>query len=79
MERNQLHFFLNIFLFFLHNKHKFIIFVLLKRKTKERIKLEKELLFYLELYGEIRGRNETQKFLAELDFKIDELVEVLKH
>lgn len=68
----------------MHNKHKFIIFVLLKekamkRKTKERIKLEKELLFYLELYGEIRGRNETQKFLAELDFKIDELVEVLKH
>ena len=51
----------------------------MKRKTNERIKLEKELLFYLELYGEIRGRNETQRFLAELDFKIDELVEVLKH
>lgn len=68
----------------MYNKHKFIIFVLLKRKgmkrkTKERIKLEKELLFYLELYGEIRGRNETQKLLAELDYKIDELVEELKH
>lgn len=51
----------------------------MKRKTKERIKLEEELLFYLELYGEIRGRNETQKLLAELDYKIDELVEELKH
>lgn len=51
----------------------------MKRKTKERIKLEKELLFYLELYGEIRGLNETQKLLAELDYKIDELVEELKH
>lgn len=51
----------------------------MKRKTKERIKLEKELLFYLELYGEIRGRNETQKLLAELNYKIDELVEELKH
>ena len=68
----------------MHNKPKFIIFVLLKekamkRKTKERIKLEEELIFYLELYGEIRGRNETHKLLAELDYKIDELVEELKH
>ena len=51
----------------------------MKRKTKARIKLEQELLFYLQLYGELRGRNETWKMLKVIEERIDELVEILKN
>ena len=51
----------------------------MKRKTRARIKLEQELLFYLQLYGELRGRNETWKMLKVIEERIDELVEILKN
>jgi len=51
----------------------------MKRKTRARIKLEQELLFYLQLYGELRCRNETWKMLKVIEERIDELVEILKN
>lgn len=63
----------------------FIIFALslkrketMRKKTKKRIELEKELLFYLQLYGELRGRNEIERIMAVIEERIDELVEILK-
>lgn len=60
-----------------------IIFVDAKNKSKmgdkpvskERQKLEKELLFYLRYYKELKSRGHYQK---ELDYQIDKLTEKLK-
>lgn len=50
----------------------------MKRKTKERIDAEKQLLFHLELYNELKGREGVQKTLQFLADEIDILVELLK-
>lgn len=43
--------------------------------SKERIKLEKELLFYLRYYKELKSRGHYQ---IELDYQIEQLTEKLK-
>lgn len=43
--------------------------------SKDRKKLEKELLFYLRYYKELKSRGHYQK---ELDYQIDKLTEKLK-
>lgn len=51
---------------------------IMKRKTKEWRKKEKELSYYLQLYNEIQTRDNVSQILACLDVEIDELVETLK-
>lgn len=68
---------------YLCNNNIVIIFVMSKNKSKmsdkpiskERQKLEKELLFYLRYYKELKNRGHYQK---ELDYQIDRLTEKLK-
>lgn len=50
----------------------------MRKKTKERKEIEKSLLYYLQLYNEIKGRNEAWQILSWLEDSIDELVEKLK-
>ena len=50
----------------------------MKPKTKERKKLEKELLYYLELYNEIRWRENVDQVLDWIEESIGSLVEKLK-
>lgn len=50
----------------------------MKRKTPERRKAEKELLYYLEIFSELRGRNGTEQTLAYFEILIDEMVEKIK-
>lgn len=50
----------------------------MKTKTKERKGYQKELLFYLDLYNELKGREGAQKTLEFLNDEIDKLVELLK-
>lgn len=50
----------------------------MKRKTKERRDVEKELLYYLQMYSELNGRNEVERVLGWLEDEIDRLVENLK-
>lgn len=51
------------------NYQKVIIFAM-KRKTKERRDAEKELLYYLEIYTELRGREGVVQVLAFYDVLI---------
>ena len=66
------------------NNQKVITFVLslkikkMKKKTKERRDTEKELLYYLQIYNELKGRNEVERVLSCLGDEIDKLVEKLK-
>lgn len=66
------------------NNQKIINFVLslkikkMKKKTKERRDTEKELLYYLQIYNELKGRNEVERVLNCLGDEIDKLVEKLK-
>lgn len=48
------------------------------KKSKERRKAEKELLYYLQIYSEIRGRNDSGQALAYYSLLIDEMVEKIK-
>ncbi len=50
----------------------------MRKKTTERKEKERELLYYLQLYSEIRGRNGAERVLSWLEDSIDELVEKLK-
>lgn len=50
----------------------------MRSKTKERKRHEKELLFYLDLYNELNGREGAAKTLEYLNEEIDKLVEILK-
>lgn len=68
---------------YLRNNNIVIIFVVSKNKSnmgekkisKERKKLERELLFYLRYYKELKNRGHYQK---ELDYQIEELMKKLK-
>lgn len=68
---------------YLYNNNNVITFVKSKNKSnmgekpisKERQKLEKELLFFLRYYKELRSRGHYQK---ELDYQIERLTEKLK-
>ena len=46
----------------------------MKKKTKERRDTEKELLYYLQIYNELKGRNEVERVLSCLGDEIDKLV-----
>lgn len=59
----------------LNNKN---VITFVKRKTAERKKYEKELLFYLDLFNELRGREGVEQTLVFIDYEIDKLVELLK-
>lgn len=50
----------------------------MKKKSPERRKAEKELLYYLEIFSELRGRYGTEQTLAYFETLIDEMVEKIK-
>ena len=50
----------------------------MKPKTKERREYEKRLLFYLELYNELKDRDRVEQTLLFFEEEIDKLVELLK-
>ena len=50
----------------------------MKKKSPERRRAEKELLYYLEIFSELRGRNGTEQTLAYFEILIDEMVEKIK-
>lgn len=50
----------------------------MKPKTKERKEIEKKLLFYLQLYNELKGREGVANTLLYFENEIDNLVETLK-
>ena len=50
----------------------------MKRKSRERRTAEKELLYYLEIYSELKGREGVQKVLEYYDMLIREMVELIK-
>lgn len=50
----------------------------MRKKTKERRYAEKELLYYLEIYTELRGREGVEQVLAYYAELIDEAVEKIK-
>lgn len=50
----------------------------MKRKSKERKKAETDLLFYLELYNELKGKEGAWQMRAWLEVEIDRIVEKLK-
>lgn len=56
---------------------KVIIFAM-RLKTKERRKAEKELLYYLEIYTELRGREGVREVIDYYSELIDEAVEKIK-
>lgn len=68
---------------YLHNNNIVITFVMSKNKSdmlekaisKERKELERELLFYLRYYKELKSR---ERYQAELDYQIERLTEKLK-
>ena len=59
------------------NYQKVIIFAM-RRKTKERRDAEKELLYYLEIYTELRGREGVGQVLEFHDELIREVLEKIK-
>lgn len=67
----------------LHNNNNVITFVMSKNKSnmgekiisKERKRLERELLFYLRYYKDLKNRGRYQ---SELDYQIERLTEKLK-
>ena len=61
----------------------FIIFALSIKpkgyeKTKEQKEFEAELIYYLRLYSELKGREGAAKILASIEEEINKLVEILK-
>ncbi len=50
----------------------------MKRKTPERKRKEKELLYYLEIYSELRGREGAEQVLDYYNDLIMELIETIK-
>lgn len=62
----------------------FIIFALsikpkdMKKPSKEQKELEEELIYYLRLFNELKGREGAAKVLASIEEEINRLVEILK-
>lgn len=46
--------------------------------SKEQKELEKELIYYLRLFNELKGRNGADNIIPFIEAKIDELVESIK-
>lgn len=68
----------------MHNKQTFIIFALsikpkgYEKPSKEQKEFEAELIYYLRLYSELKGREGAAKILASIEEEINRLVEILK-
>lgn len=61
----------------------FIIFALsmkkdMKKPSKEQKEFEAELIYYLRLFNELKGREGAVKVLASIEEEINRLVEILK-
>ncbi len=50
----------------------------MRKKTPERKKKEKELLYYLEIYSELNGREGVDQVLEYYNDLIFELIEIIK-
>lgn len=50
----------------------------MKKPSKEQKEFEAELIYYLRLYGELKGREGAAKILASIEEEINKLVEILK-
>lgn len=46
--------------------------------SKEQKKLEQELIYYLRLFNELKGRSGTSDIVRFIEEKIDELVDLIK-
>ncbi len=49
-----------------------------KKPSKEQKEFEAELIYYLRLYSELKGREGAAKILASIEEEINKLVEILK-
>ncbi len=65
---------------FVLNYQKVIKFALstMRKKTPERKRKEKELLYYLEIYSELNGREGVDQVLEYYNDLIMELIEIIK-
>ena len=50
----------------------------MKKPSKEQKEFEAELIYYLWLYSELKGREGAAKILASIEEEINRLVEILK-
>lgn len=50
----------------------------MRTKSRERRTAEKELLYYLEIFSELKGREGVQEVLEYYDMLIREMVELIK-
>ena len=50
----------------------------MKKPSKEQKEFEAELIYYLMLYSELKGREGAAKILASIEEEINKLVEILK-
>ena len=50
----------------------------MKKPSKEQKECEAELICYLRLYSELKGREGSATILASIDEEINRLVEILK-
>lgn len=46
--------------------------------SKEQKKLEEELVYYLRLFNELKGRNGATDIVRFIEERIDELIELIK-
>lgn len=61
-----------------YNNYQKVIIFAMRKKTKERRDAEKELLYYLEIYTELRGREGVGEVLVFYDELIQEALEKIK-
>ncbi len=50
----------------------------MKKPSKEQKEFEAELIYYLRLFNELKGREGAKKILGSIEKEIDRLVETLK-
>lgn len=50
----------------------------MKRPSRKQKQFEAELIYYLRLYNELKGREGVTKILASIEEEINKLVEILK-
>ncbi|WP_278685690.1 hypothetical protein [Alistipes finegoldii] len=50
----------------------------MKKPSKEQKEFEAELIYYLRLYSELKGREGAAKILVSIEEEINKLVEILK-
>lgn len=50
----------------------------MKKPSKEQKEFEEELIYYLRLFNELKGREGASKILVSIEEEINKLVEILK-